>query len=219
MKTALFAAAAAVAAALPIEQVFAWEHSGSWTGAGGRTATTSASGSWGHGWSGSASGSEGRTATASGNAYGWHGSGSNGGQAAGNYHGWAAVGPNDHYATGTRYGVTGTGAYGYHPPAVVNHYYGGSGCYHCGGWGTAAAGAAVGVAAGAAVGAAAASAYRPPPPVYAAPAYYPGTVYPVLPPGCGYRPYAGMAYYNCNGAWFRPAYGANGAYYTVVPAP
>ena len=46
-----------------------------------------------------------------------------------------------------------------------------------------------------------------------------GTVYPVLPPGCAYSPVGAAAYYSCNGAWFLPAYGANGMYHRVVPAP
>ena len=215
IKRILFASAATVAACLPLQPAFGWSHSGSWSGAGGRTFNSSSSGTWGHGWSASGSGSGGRSYSANGNAYGWHGSGSNGGQAWGNYHGWAGVGPNDHWATGTRYGAPAAGGYyGYHPPAVVNHYYGGAGCYNCGGWGTAAAGAAVGLAAGAAIGSAAAASAAAP-----AVVYYPGAVYPVLPPGCAYVPYGGMTYYRCNGAYFRAAYGANGTYYTVVPAP
>ena len=60
-------------------------------------------------------------------------------------------------------------------PAVVNHYYGGAGCGNCGGWsGASVAGAA---AVGAAIGAVAARSYAV------------GTVYPVLPAGCAYRPY------------------------------
>jgi hypothetical protein len=123
----------------------------------------------------------------------------------------AAVGSNGQYAYGTRY--TGTAAYGgaYHPPTVVNQYYG-TGCYNCGGWGggAAVAGAAVGVAAGAAAAnASAAAAYT----------YAPGTVYAALPAGCGYSAYYGRAYYHCGETWFSPAYGANGLYYRVVPPP
>jgi hypothetical protein len=50
-------------------------------------------------------------------------------------------------------------------------------------------------------------------------AYYTGDVYAALPGGCGYVPYGGGAYYNCGGTWFTAAYGANGVYYRVVPAP
>ena len=66
--------------------------------------------------------------TASGGDGSWHGTGANGTTAYGGY---------DHYYGGT-YST-------YHPPTVVNHYYG-SGCYDCGGWNAAGA-AAVGVAA------------------------------------------------------------------------
>jgi hypothetical protein len=29
----------------------------------------------------------------------------------------------------------------------------------------------------------------------------------------------GSTYYVCGNSWFRPAFGANGVYYTVVPTP
>ena len=53
-----------------------------------------------------------------------------------------------------------------------------------------------------------------------APAYAPPSApvaYAALPPGCIYRilPHE----YECGGTWFAPAYGANGVYYRVVPAP
>ena len=91
------------------------------------------------------------------------------------------------------------------------NYYGGS-CWNCGGggWGGAAAGAAVGLAAGAAVGAAATAAAS-------APAYVVGGSYALLPGGCIWQP--SYREYNCDGTWFLPAYGANGIYYSVVPAP
>jgi hypothetical protein len=147
-------------------------------------------------------------------AYGTHyATGSYGGAVATNNGHWAAEN-NGQYAYGTRY--SGATVYGgaYHPPAVVNQYYG-TGCYNCGGWGGGAAVAAgvAGVAVGAAVGAAAANA------AVANSAYAPGDVYAALPYGCGYAPYAGMAYYNCGGTWFVPGYGANGLYYRVVPPP
>ena len=87
----------------------------------------------------------------------------------------------------------------------------GTGCYNCGGWsgGAVAGAAAVGVAAGVAVGAAAA----------ATPAYVAGDTYAVLPAGCVYTAEGQYTYYNCNGTWYAPAYGANGTYYYVVPAP
>jgi hypothetical protein len=45
-------------------------------------------------------------------------------------------------------------------------------------------------------------------------------VYPLPPAGCVYTPSSGIPYYKCTtGAWLKPAYGANGVYYTVVPMP
>jgi hypothetical protein len=145
-------------------------------------------------------------------AYGTHyATGSYGGTVATNNGNWAA-GRNGQYAYGNTY--TGAGGYGYHPPAVVNQYYG-TGCYNCGGWGSGAAvaagavaGAAVGVAAGASV---ASNAY--------AAGYAAGSVYAALPAGCIYTPVGAQTYYQCNGIWFTPSYGANGTYYSVVPAP
>ena len=49
--------------------------------------------------------------------------------------------------------------------------------------------------------------------------YAHGDVYSALPAGCLTRPYGGIGYYNCGGWWFSPAYGANGIYYRIVPAP
>lgn len=144
-------------------------------------------------------------------AYGTHyATGSYGGAVATN-NGNVAATKNGQYAYGTHY--AGTTAYGgaYHPPTVVNQYYG-TGCYNCGGWGGAAAGAAVGATVGVAAGAAAASAA-------ARPAYAPGTVYAALPGGCAVVPAQGHTFYNCGGTWFVAAYGANGVYYSVVPPP
>lgn len=112
--------------------------------------------------------------------------------------------------------TTSTGAY-YHQPAVVNSY--GSTCYNCGGsgWGAGAAVAAGvgGLAVGTAIGAAAASN------AYAARPVYPiGATYASLPAGCGYNPVNGAPEYVCGGGvWLMPAYGANGVYYRIVPAP
>ncbi|MBV8093187.1 MAG: hypothetical protein JO110_08110 [Acetobacteraceae bacterium] len=63
-----------------------------------------------------------------------------------------------------------------------------------------------GLAVGAAATSAAYAASAPPPAAYAA-----------LPTGCVYRliPHA----YQCGGMWLAPAYGSNGIYYKVVPAP
>jgi len=130
--------------------------------------------------------------------------------------GHVAATSNGQYAYGTHY--AGTTAYGgaYHPPVVVNQYYG-TGCYNCGGWGAAGA-VAAGAAAGAVVGATVATANANA--TAAAAARYPvGDVYAALPGGCSYAPYSGHAVYNCGGVWFSPAFGANGTYYRVVPAP
>ena len=70
--------------------------------------------------------------------------------------------------------------------------------------------AAAGVVAGAAIGPAA---------TRAAAATWPvGVTYGYLPSGCTYQYVAG-AYYQCPSGWLKPAYGANGLYYSVVPAP
>ena len=115
-------------------------------------------------------------------------SGAYGGRAAGGDGYWHATSP---------YGTTAYGGYNryyggaystYHPPTVVNTYYGG-GCWGCGGWGAAGA-AAAGLGVGAAMGAAAESN------AYAA-AAAPGAIYPTLPAGCIYRPLP--AAYECGG--------------------
>ena len=205
MKALVLAATAALAAATAIEPADAWMRGGG--GFGGGWSRT-AGGGFEH--SGDYGGFEHSTAIGpngvahEGDAGGyWHGSAANGYGAAhastygGYYHGT--------YANGN--GAWHTGAYGdyYHQPAVVNSYAGG--CWNCGhgGWGYAGA-AAAGAVAGAAVGAVATAAAI-------------GATYGYLPAGCGYSPFGGAAYYNCGGYWVTPAYGANGVYYTVVPAP
>lgn len=114
----------------------------------------------------------------------------------------------------------------YHPPTTVNVY--GSGCYNCGGWntaGAAAAGVAVGMVAGAAVAsantaAATTSAYNAGVAAGTASASFsPGAVYAVLPSGAHVVNQNGLTYYVSGNTWFKPAYGANGVYYTVVAAP
>lgn len=133
----------------------------------------------------------------------WHGTAAGPGGVAhgsdygGYYHG-TAVGPD---------GVAHTGVYGnyYHQPAVVNAY--GGTCYGCGAgaWGAGAA-----VAAGAVAGAAVAT---------AAHAWPVGVTYGYLPGGCAQVFVGGVSYYQCGAGWLRPAYGANGVIYEVVPAP
>ena len=120
----------------------------------------------------------------------------------------------------------------YHPPVAVP-YYSSSGCYGC----AAAAGAVVGMAAGAAIassntaaatssaysaGVAAgsantASAYNAG--VAAGASYAMGVNYATLPPGAMSINKGGTTYYLSGNTWFQPAYGANGVYYRVVPAP
>ncbi|MBL8413917.1 MAG: hypothetical protein JNM42_05720 [Propionivibrio sp.] len=92
----------------------------------------------------------------------------------------------------------------YHPPVVVPHYA--SGCYNCAN--ADAAGAVVGVGAGAAV----VSTNR-------GPTFVVGTSYSSLPVNANPVRRNGVTYYSVGDAWFQPAYGANGVYYRVVPAP
>lgn len=91
----------------------------------------------------------------------------------------------------------------YHAPVAVPYYH--SGCYDCAG--AVAAGAVVGVAAGAAV----ANANR---------VVYPmGVNYATVPAGAVMVNRYGVDYYQLGDNWFRPFYGANGVYYSVVGAP
>ena len=222
---------ALVIVALAWQPAFAWMHAGPRGVAGGNDGSWAAHGSRG----GSASGGDGswnatgyRGGTASGGDGSWHAKGADGGSASGGDGSWHAKGADggtasggDGYwhgtsADGTKYqggydrGYTGATYPAYHPPTVVNNYYG-SGCGNCGGW-SAAGAAAAGVAVGVAAGAAAASAAQ-------APVYAVGAIYTTVPAGCTYMSVAGVGYYDCNGTWFKPSFGANGVYYRVVPAP
>ena len=217
----------ALAVAVSCNSVFAWSHAGfrggsvsggggSWSGTGFRGGTASGSdGSW------HADGFRGGTASGGGGS--WSAHGADGGTASGGDGSWAAHGADGGYAyhNGSYYG----GSYNaYHPPTTVNTYYE-NGCYDCGGWNTAGA-AAAGMAVGATIGAASASAassnaYAQ---GYAAgatnTAYAIGSIYTTLPAGCVYTPMGSAAYYKCGGGvWLSPAYGANGVYYRIVPAP
>ena len=49
--------------------------------------------------------------------------------------------------------------------------------------------------------------------------YAMNSVYAALPEGCAQQFVGGLTYYGCRGTWFASAYGANGVYYRVVPAP
>lgn len=200
MKRLSFALAGILAATLP-GTASAWSHSGAFGSASG------GGGSW------HASGYRGGSASGGGGS--WSGTGYRGGTASGGGGSWHATGA---YGT-TAYG--GTHYYGgtystYHPPTVVNSYYG-SGCYNCGGWPTAGA-AAVGGFLGARLAqeqAEQAAAAAPPP----QPTYVMGGIYPALPAGCTQSSSGGGSYYSCNGTWFSASFGANGVYYRVVPAP
>ncbi|WP_199309831.1 hypothetical protein [Synechocystis sp. FACHB-383] len=50
-------------------------------------------------------------------------------------------------------------------------------------------------------------------------AYVMGAICPTLPPRAAIRTIGNATYYLYNGVWFSPAYGANGVYYRVIPAP
>jgi len=49
--------------------------------------------------------------------------------------------------------------------------------------------------------------------------YVTGAVYATVPAGAVTINKGGTTYYLSGNTWFKPAYGANGVYYTVVPAP
>jgi hypothetical protein len=46
-----------------------------------------------------------------------------------------------------------------------------------------------------------------------------GQIVGALPAGCITPSVQGTTYYLCSNTWFSAAYGANGVYYRVVPAP
>jgi hypothetical protein len=125
-----------------------------------------------------------------------------------NTYGGTTSGAYGHGATHTNvYGGTTSGAYGsgaYHSggyygyPPPPPHYA--TGCYNC-------YSSCVGCIAGAAV-------------VGAAVGYSMGEKTASVPTsGCANQTVSGATYYVCGTTWFKPAYGANGLYYTVVPAP
>ncbi len=144
----------------------------------------------------------------------------------------------------TYYGATAPVYPAYHAPVAVP-YYSASGCYGC----AAAAGAVVGMATGAAVasseaaattsaynagvaagassattsvynaGVAAGAASASGAAVPASGNYVMGVNYASLPNGCKKASVDSGTYYLCGNAWFKPAFGANGVYYRVVPAP
>lgn len=171
---------------------------------------------WFHAGGGSWSAS-GFRGTASGGDGSWSASGYRGGSASGGDGSWSGTTP---YGTSV-YGYHGTyygGTYAtYHPPTVVNSYYG-AGCYNCGGWAAAGAAATTGVALGATAATAnQAESYNAG--FAAGSAYALGAIYTNLPGGCVYNPVGTSTYYRCGTAWLSPAYGAKGVYYRVVTAP
>jgi len=171
---------------------------------------------WFHAGGGSWSAS-GFRGTASGDDGSWGVNGYRGGSASGGDGSWSGTTP---YGTSV-YGYHGTyygGTYAtYHPPTVVNSYYG-AGCYNCGGWAAAGAAATTGVALGATAATAnQAESYNAG--FAAGSAYALGAIYTNLPGGCVYNPVGTSTYYRCGTAWLSPAYGANGVYYRVVTAP
>jgi hypothetical protein len=190
MRTILIAATAVLSAALPMSQAWAWMQ----RHAGGGFTHSGDAGGYQHS----------TTVTQQGVAHSSDAGGYEHGSAAsangvahasdagGAWHGSAA---NSQGAAHTNeYGTT-TSSY-YHQPAVVNHY--GTTCVNCrpAEWG---APAAIGVAAGVATATAVATTVTAP------------------PAGCAYRPI--LHRYDCGATWLEPAYGANGVYYRVVPAP
>ena len=46
-----------------------------------------------------------------------------------------------------------------------------------------------------------------------------GMSYAALPAGAISIPKSGTSYYLSGNTWFKPAFGANGVFYTVVPTP
>jgi hypothetical protein len=223
MRTTFIGLASLLSTMLVGGPVAAWSHANRWGGSSG-----GGFGSWTHSsaWGTSTSHTAG-FGTSHTNVYGGTFSHYTGG-------GWSKTGAyggtayGDAHYGGAYYYHPPAGYYpAYHPPTTVNYY--GSGCYDCGGWstaGAAAAGAALGVAAGSAIAsantaAATSNAYSA---GYAAgsaasPTYVMGAIYGTLPSGCVNTSVHGGTYYLCGSTWFKPSYGANGVYYTVVPTP
>lgn len=104
------------------------------------------------------------------------------------------------------------------PPPRPPVYHGG--CWGCAP-GAAAAAGAVGLAAGAAIGSAAAASTPTTviqQPVYVASPTIGSTVL-TLPSGCTSAMVNGVRYYGCGGTYYKPHFGSNSVYYTVVPNP
>lgn len=138
------------------------------------------------------------------------------------YHGGGFVrGPEGGVAAWHRGGWGGLAAPTLRPrpplPAPVPVY--GGGCWGCAA-GAAAAAGAVGLAAGAAIGAAAAG---DGPAVVQQPVYVStptvGSMVVALPGACTSATVNGVRYYKCDGSFYKPHFGSNGVYYTVVANP
>jgi len=46
-----------------------------------------------------------------------------------------------------------------------------------------------------------------------------GMNYATIPAGCAMPHVGSGTFYLCGNTWFKPSYGANGVFYTVVPTP
>ncbi|WP_097139769.1 MULTISPECIES: hypothetical protein [unclassified Pseudomonas] len=235
-------------ALLTCNQALAWSHASAWGHSSGGGGSWSHSGAYGSasGGGGSWRASSNRGGTASGGGGSWSGSGYRGGSASGgggNWHGTGAEGGLAYGGEGSWHaqGAYGASASGYHPATYGTRYYhppttviASSGCYNCGYHNdvSPAAAAAVGMVAGAAIAtvanqSAVASAsnnaygagYSAGMMASAPPTMPMGSTFVSLPSGCGLRTVSGGTFYQCGNSWVRPAYGANGVFYTVVPMP
>ena len=238
MRAIVVMAAVLLVGALRPEPAHAWASANRW---GGSTSHTWGATSHTNAWGGSTShaygvGTEHTNAYGGSSAHAWNGGTEHTNAYGGSTYGAYGAGATHTYASGATayhppayggysayhppaYGYSGYHAgygYGYpayHPPVAVP-YYSASGCLGC----AAAAGAVVGATVGAvAASANSAAAYSSGYAAGSAAGYAMGVNYAALPTGCAYQ--AGPNEYFCGGSWFRPAYGANGLYYTVVPAP
>jgi hypothetical protein len=231
MRAIVVMVAVLLVGALRPESAHAWASANRW---GGSTTHTWGATSHTNAWGGSTShaygvGTEHTNMYGGSSAHAWGGGTEHTNAYGGSTYGAYGAGATHTYASGaTAYHPPGYGGYGYsayhppgygygypayHPPVAVP-YYSASGCLGC----AVAAGAVVGATVGAvAASANTAAAYSSGYAAGSAAGYAMGVNYAALPTGCAYQ--AGPNEYLCGGSWFRPAYGANGLYYTVVPAP
>ncbi len=228
MRAIVVMATALLVVALRPESAHAWASANRW---GGSTSHTWGATSHTNAWGGSSShaygeGTEHTNAYGGSSAHAWNGGTEHTNAYGGSTYGAYGAGATHTYASGaTAYHPPAYGYAGYHPagygygypayhPPVAVPYYSASGCLGC----AVAAGAVVGATVGAvAASANTAAAYSSGYAAGSVAGYSIGVNYAALPTGCAYQ--AGPNEYLCGGSWFRPAYGANGLYYTVVPAP